>query len=275
MSSTSSRPTATRIIPCVMPAARRCSSVRRPCDVLAGCVMVVFVSPRLAVIEQTSVASMTWKAFFARDRRTVVAAAHDERDHGAAAARLLRHRQLVLRMRREARVVDALDLRLALEPGREDVRPLALCAHPDRQRLEALQHDPGVERRQRHAGTPHDRHETLVDDALGRADRAGDDPALPVEVLGAGVDHQVCAVLDRSLQRRRAETVVDGEPGTGVLRNRRQGSNVADLGQRIGRRLGEQQLACSAGPHPATGRRRSARRRSSRRRTSRTRGRTA
>ena len=32
-------PTATRISPCVMPAAWRCSSVRRPCEVLAGCVI--------------------------------------------------------------------------------------------------------------------------------------------------------------------------------------------------------------------------------------------
>ena len=63
MSSTSSRPTATRIRPCVMPAAWRCSSVSRPCEVLAGWVIVVLVSPRLAVIEQTCGASITWKAF--------------------------------------------------------------------------------------------------------------------------------------------------------------------------------------------------------------------
>ena len=59
MSATSSSPIATRIIPWVMPAAIRCSSLSRPCDVLAGWVIVVLVSPRLAVIEQTRVLSMT------------------------------------------------------------------------------------------------------------------------------------------------------------------------------------------------------------------------
>ena len=63
MSSTSSRPTATRTIPWTMPAAWRCASVSRPCEVLAGWVMVVLVSPRLAVIERISVESIRWKAF--------------------------------------------------------------------------------------------------------------------------------------------------------------------------------------------------------------------
>ena len=61
-SSMSSRPTATRIRPWVMPAAWRCASVSRPCEVLAGWVMVVLVSPRLAVIEHTRVLSITWNA---------------------------------------------------------------------------------------------------------------------------------------------------------------------------------------------------------------------
>ena len=149
MSSTSSRPTATRIMPCVMPAARRCSSVRRPCEVLAGCVIVVLVSPRLAVIEQILVLSMTWKAFLRASAAPPRACpSHDERHHRAAAARLLRHRQLVLRMRLEPGVVHTLDLRLLLEPGRQRECALALRAHADRQRLEPLQHDPGVERRQ-------------------------------------------------------------------------------------------------------------------------------
>src|SRR6185369_6272767 len=62
ISATSSSPIATRIIPCVIPAAARCSSLSLPCDVLAGCVIVVLVSPRLAVIEHTCVESMTWNA---------------------------------------------------------------------------------------------------------------------------------------------------------------------------------------------------------------------
>ena len=48
-----------RIAPWVMPAARRCASVSRPCVVLDGWVIAVFVSPRLAVIDATRVCSIT------------------------------------------------------------------------------------------------------------------------------------------------------------------------------------------------------------------------
>ena len=66
------------------------------------------------------------------------------------------------------------------------------------------------------------------------------------------IDH-VGAELDRPLQRRRAEAVVD----RAARRRRRwaivgQRADVADLGQRVGRRLGEQQPACSAAPRRAT-----------------------
>ncbi len=67
-SSMCSKPTAKRIMPWVMPAARRWSSVKRPWVVLDGWVMVVLVSPRLAVIEHTCVLSITAKACAARHR---------------------------------------------------------------------------------------------------------------------------------------------------------------------------------------------------------------
>ena len=47
-------------------------------------------------------------------------------------------------------------------------------------------------------------------DLLGRADhRAGDDVAVPVEVLGGTVDHQVDADLARPEVDRRGEGTVD------------------------------------------------------------------
>ena len=51
-----------RIRPWPTPAAWRCSSVKRPCEVLAGWVMVVFTSPKLAVMLHSNVLSITWKA---------------------------------------------------------------------------------------------------------------------------------------------------------------------------------------------------------------------
>ena len=74
-------PPPARIMPWLMPAAWRCASLSRPCEVLAGWVMVVLVSPRLAVIEQTRVASITGRRWPAP---LGVGALHDEGHHRAA-----------------------------------------------------------------------------------------------------------------------------------------------------------------------------------------------
>ena len=139
-----------------------------------------------------------------------LAPALDVERHDRAAAALLPFRQRVLRMRRA-------------DPGSTRARrrvPLpASCAsssaacrlrvHADAQRLQALQQHPGVERRQgrarRCAGTRTRRpsaHRALPEH------RAAQHPALPVEVLGRRMDHDVRAELERPLQRRRAEAVV-------------------------------------------------------------------
>src|ERR671913_276299 len=98
--------------------------------------MVVFVSPRLAVIEQISVLSMTWNA--AR-RAPAVPASCARTMNDTPAARLLRHRQRMLRMRFQPGVIDTLDSRLRFEPGGQRERPIALRAHADGQRLEPFQ----------------------------------------------------------------------------------------------------------------------------------------
>lgn len=58
-----SSPTASRISPSLMPAAARASGVMRECVVVAGCVIVVRVSPRFAVIDTILVLSITRHAF--------------------------------------------------------------------------------------------------------------------------------------------------------------------------------------------------------------------
>jgi hypothetical protein len=125
MSSTCSRPTATRIRPWPMPAAWRCSSVRRPCEVVAEWLMMVLVSPRLVAMLMTCALSITLKAFW----RSVCgsAAAHVERQHGAAQPGLLAHRQRVLRMRLQAGVVHARHGGMRLEE-RATASALAHCA---------------------------------------------------------------------------------------------------------------------------------------------------
>ena len=164
-----------------------------------------------------------------------------EGDHRPTQPGLLPHRQFVLRMRGQSGVVDARHRRLGLQPSSHRQRIGALRLHADAQCLHALEHDPGVERRQRHAGGAHHRSEDVDDQLRGSADRAGHDTALPVEVLGARMDHQVGAQFGRALQRRRAEAVVDRQQRAGGMGDVGQGGDVADIGQRVGRRLGEQQ----------------------------------
>ena len=225
-----------------MPAAWRCASVRRPCEVLAGWVMVVLVSPRLAVMRADAravdhvegVARAPPRAPSPRDDRTT-----PPRRPAATAG----HRQRVLRMRRQARVVDARRPPAASRASCASASARALCAcmrMPSVSRplstTQALNGDSAMPARAHH------RHELSLIELSRAADRAGHHAALAVEVLGARVDDEVGAELDRPLQRRRAEAVVDRQQRAGVVRDVGQRADVADLGQRIGRRLGEQQL---------------------------------
>jgi hypothetical protein len=51
---------------------------------------------------------------------------------------------------------------MLFEPLRHGQRVRALRLHADAQRLQALEHDPRIERRQRHAGGAHDRARTRL-----------------------------------------------------------------------------------------------------------------
>ena len=55
------------------------------------------------------------------------------------------------------------------------------------------------------------------------------------------MDHQVGAQLEGPLQGRRAEAVVDCEQRSPVPGDLRQGRNIENFSQRVGRRLEEQQ----------------------------------
>ncbi len=66
--------------------------------------------------------------------------------------------------------------------------------------------------------------------------------ALAVDELGRRVHNDVRAQLQRLLQRRRAEAVVDHQHRALGVSNFRQRLDVYQLGQRVGRRFDEQQL---------------------------------
>ena len=77
-------------------------------------------------------------------------------------------------------------------------------------------------------------------------DRAADDVGVAVQVLGRRVHDQVGAELERALEVRRHEGVVDGEAGRRALRrSRRRRAMSAELEQRVGRRLDPAPASCA------------------------------
>jgi len=69
----------------------------------------------------------------------------EERDHAAEVAHLAR-RDRVTRVRGKPGVEDLLDARVPREHGGDLRRVQAVLPHPERERLDPAQHEPGVER---------------------------------------------------------------------------------------------------------------------------------
>ncbi len=60
------------------------------------------------------------------------------------------------------------------------------------------------------------------------------------------MDDEVGAQIERALQDRRAETVVDGDQDAARVRDRDQRRNVGNLGERVGRRFEEKKAGLGA-----------------------------
>ena len=157
-----------------------------------------------------------------------------------AEARHLLPGELVLRMRRQTRVVDPRDLRMGAQELRQGLAVGAVLLHPQRQRLGAAKHQPRIERPQDGAfGVLHEPQplDVVVAD---RDDDAADAVAMSVEVLRRTVRHQIGAELDRPLDAGTGEGVVHDEPDVVAMREIRRRPQVRDAHHRIGGRLDEQ-----------------------------------
>ncbi len=125
-------------------------------------------------------------------------------------------------------------------------RRLALGADAHGQRLETLQHHPGVERAHRGAGLA-DEILQMVGQELFRAEHgAAETAALAVDVLGRRVDDDVGAVRERPLQERRREDVVDDGQRADLAAELGDGGDVDEVERRVGRRLEEERLGVGA-----------------------------
>jgi hypothetical protein len=136
------------------------------------------------------------------------AAAHAERDERAVAAAQHAISDLAIRARRQAGVVDPLD---RLVPGQvlgDGQAVLRVALHPQRQRLDALQEQERVERRERRSGVAQ-QHRARPPDVSGRAERVAPDDAVvgrvglrqPGEAIGVRDPVEAAGVDDRAADR--------------------------------------------------------------------------
>ena len=115
-----------------------------------------------------------------------------------------------------------------------------MLRHPQRQRLGAAQHQPRVERAEDRArGVLHEPQPLDVLVARGD-DHAADAVAVAVQVLGRAVHDQVGAELDRPLDVRAGEGVVDDQPRAVPMGELGGGGEVGQPHQRVAGRLDEQ-----------------------------------
>ena len=127
-----------------------------------------------------------------------------------------------------------------------------MALHAEGERLDAAQGQPAVERPGDGAGG------ILVEadrlQQLARADDgAADDVGMAAEVLGRAVHDDVRAQAQRLLQVRRGERVVHGQQGAGFAAELRDGGDIQDLQERIGRRLDPHQLGPGCNDSDKTG----------------------
>ena len=147
-----------------------------------------------------------------------------------------------MRVRRQAGIVDVLHLRVRAQERGERHPVGVVRLHPDRQRLGPAQHQERVERAQDRALRV--LHEPQPLDVLVTHgdDDAADAVAVAVEVFRRAVRDQVGAELDRPLDVRAGERVVDDQLGVMAMGEVGRGAEIRQPHHRIGRRLDEQHL---------------------------------
>ena len=114
----------------------------------------------------------------------------------------LRHRQRVLRMAVQPRIDHPANLRPALPAPRRLSAPRPPIARHRRSSVAMpFSMIQAVNGRHRAAGVLHVGLQRLADEIAAGADHAAQGAALPVDMLGGGIDHDIGALLDRAAKR--------------------------------------------------------------------------
>ena len=80
---------------------------------------------------------------------------------------------------------------------------------------------------------PVEQAEIVLDEFLAGEDRAAQRAALPVDVFCRGIDDDIGAELERLLQQRCREYIVDDEDAAGAMRQPRDLGDIDDLHRRV------------------------------------------
>src|SRR5581483_11808886 len=119
-------------------------------------------------------------------------------------------------------------------------RLVALDAEAER--LDPAQREPAVLRARHGADRVLEELELLVERLVARHERAAEDVRVAVDVLGRRVEHDVRSELERALDDRRRERVVDDDERSLRAGELRAGGYVRDLEERVRRRLEPEEL---------------------------------
>ena len=215
-------------MPRVTPAFASSSSVRPYCDVRIGRLQMLSTPPRLAARLITLSLSKTRKAASWPPFTSIVTM--------PPKPLICCRGDRVIGMRRQARVVDALDRRMPLEELRHGQRVRVVLRDAQRHRLHAA---PERERRLRiHDAAEQPAH--LRDrrhQRLRSRQHAAGDVAVAVQVLGAALHRQIDAHRQHRLIDRARKGVVDRRQDAGLLARRRDRADVDAAQRRIDRRL--------------------------------------
>ena len=137
-------------------------------------------------------------------------------------------------MIRAAGIDQARNLWMLRERNRDRCRSLGLSTHPQVQCFEALEHDPGVERRHRRTGLPQQHVDMVLNEFLRPENDPTETASLTVDVLGRGIDDTIGTERERTLPYGRREDVIDHQRCTGRVRDFGNGGDVDDLQRWIG-----------------------------------------
>ena len=154
--------------------------------------------------------------------------------------------QVILRVRLQARVADLEAVRLEEGSDAHSVRLLLL--HADTERLDAAEEQPGVKGRETAAGGVDGKVESVAQRRVVDGDDTGHEVVVSGQVLCAGFVDNVGAEVEGVHQHGRHHGVVYADDGGGVrvVGHACDGGDVADLDQRVGGCLEQDQRRLAA-----------------------------